>query len=80
MERMKRVTPLMNYRLLGTGARLDSGAAYFAVDATNQPGWEAGGLVFLLMRGDGSPASEAEIDGETPGFLLGRGEYTPEDN
>jgi hypothetical protein len=42
-----RVRPLGNYELLGTEIKLDKTKVYDAVLATNQPDWEAKGLIFV---------------------------------
>ena len=63
-----------DYKLLGTGAKLDKRKAYWAMDATNQPDWKSKGLIFVLFSSDGSPAEEGELD-NADGFLLGEGDY-----
>ena len=40
------IRPLLDYKLLGTGITLDSTRIYKAEPATNQPDYEALGLVF----------------------------------
>ena len=42
-----RVKPKMNFKLLGTSITLNKTMTYEAVPATNQPDWEAKGLVFV---------------------------------
>ena len=70
-----RVKPKLNYEWLGTAAVLDKSKAYWAIDATNQPDWQAKGRIFLQMNPDGSPATKAELD-FAEGFLLEKGDYT----
>lgn len=43
-----KVKMLYSTHLLGTDIRLEKGHEYDAVDATNQPDWEAKGLVFVI--------------------------------
>ena len=42
-----RVRPKMNFKMMGTSDTLDKTRAYKATKATNQPDWEAKGLVFI---------------------------------
>jgi len=42
-----KVRPKMNFKMLGTSETLDQTRAYKATKATNQPNWEAKGLVFI---------------------------------
>ena len=44
------VKPLHNYKLLGTSIQLDCKKTYEATYATNQPGWEEKGLIFVHER------------------------------
>ena len=42
-----RVRPKMNFKMMGTSETLDKTRAYSATKATNQPDWEAKGLIFV---------------------------------
>ena len=70
-----RVRPKANYDLLGTPIKLDRAKTYWAMAATNQPGWKAKGLIFIMTDPDGTPASKANLEW-AQGFLLEKGEYT----
>jgi len=71
-----KVRPKENYKLLGTNAVLDKNLVYLAIDATNQPDWKAGGLIFVQFIPGGSPAADSDMGERTvDGFLLKSGEY-----
>jgi len=69
------VSPNMDYSLLGTGIKLNKNKTYFAIPATNQPGWKEKGLVFLLTDHKGNPAKKSDLE-HAASFLLERGDYT----
>jgi hypothetical protein len=71
-----KVKPTQAFKLLGTGIVLDPQQTYLAVDAVNIPGWRDTRRVYLLVNGDGSPASLQDAD-TAASFLLSVGEYTP---
>ena len=56
-----RVTPLNDFKMLGTRIRVSKDKIYDAIHATNQPNWESRGLVFIM---------NAEGDTTELGFLL----------
>ena len=67
-----KIRPVMNFRLWHWHANLavDSTLEYDAIDATNQPDWEAEGKVFLLCGYKGEPCADG-----VEYMLLSRGEY-----
>lgn len=67
-----KIRPKINYRLHNWHANpaVDSTLVYDAIDATNQPDWEAEGKVFLLCDYEGKPCADG---GEY--MLLSGGEY-----
>ena len=42
-----RVKPKMNFKMMGSSDSLDKTRTYNATKATNQPDWEAKGLIFV---------------------------------
>jgi len=69
------VKPTQAFKLLGTGIVLDPKRVYLAVNATNIPDWRATRSVFLLVNGDGSPASIQDA-ATSHSFLLSGVDYT----
>lgn len=66
-----KIRPKINYRLhVGHLDAVDSTLVYDAIDATNQPDWEAEGKVFLLCDYEGKPSDDGQH-----AILLSRGEY-----
>ena len=71
-----KVRPKENYKLLGTNAVLNKNLVYLAIDATNQPNWKTGGLIFVQFIPGGFPATDGDMgERAVDGFLLKSGEY-----
>ena len=64
-----RVRPKMNFKMMGSSDTLDNTRAYMAIKATNQPDWEAKGLIwvdnFLLSKDEYDVVTE-ESKGKSP--------------
>ena len=70
-----RVRPKKDFKMLGTSDTLDKTRAYKATKATNQPNWEAKGLIFvgnfLLGKDDYEVvAEESDRKSTSPDFLF----------
>lgn len=58
-----KIRPILSFKLLGTDLSLKQGETYSADHATNQPDWEAKGLIFVIA------------DANDNSILLERGDY-----
>ena len=70
-----RVRPKKDFKMLGTSDTLDKTRAYKATKATNQPNWEAKGLIFvdnfLLSKDDYEVVGEeSDRKSTSPDFLF----------
>ena len=65
-----KIRPKINYQYGWSGPTVDSTLEYDAIDATNQPDWEAKGKVFLLCDYEGKPCADGLVT-----MLLSGDEY-----